>query len=479
MSADITRPAPAAAAHRWSKRELVRLNAYSFGLAGFILAMDTAVLPILVLEVAPEAAKNTLLGIVGLAGLLAAALVQVPVGWASDRTRSRMGRRLPYMLWACLCLPIGLAGLAMPLNYASLLVIWLFIQINSGIGYSPYLASIRDLVPANRMGVAASIKTLVEALGGASVLCLAALMVSRYSGPEAAGWLWATLAMFAGVILVTAAISALTMFMRMREAGGAAAAAFHRSALTFPESTSMARLHPDLAWFVVSRGAFMAAVVIFTTYGLFFLRDKVQVENPAQALGVAIIGIGGGARADHVSVGLAVGPDWPQAGAGGRTGRRGGRHRGHDVGEHLPAGGGGSQRSRRLGGRHSDRALGAGQRPGHAGAGGAAHGHREPGHAVRSGRGQSHRPAARPGNGVVRPRLRLHGIARGQRAAVHHRRDAAVEGASEPSGGDCGKGRGGFVIPARAGITALGLRIAAAVGPLSRTASGRCPTLPL
>ncbi len=293
MSADITRPAPAAAAHRWSKRELVRLNAYSFGLAGFILAMDTAVLPILVLEVAPEAAKNTLLGIVGLAGLLAAALVQVPVGWASDRTRSRMGRRLPYMLWACLCLPIGLAGLAMPLNYASLLVIWLFIQINSGIGYSPYLASIRDLVPANRMGVAASIKTLVEALGGASVLCLAALMVSRYSGPEAAGWLWATLAMFAGVILVTAAISALTMFMRMREAGGAAAAAFHRSALTFPESTSMARLHPDLAWFVVSRGAFMAAVVIFTTYGLFFLRDKVQVENPAQALGVAIIGIGG------------------------------------------------------------------------------------------------------------------------------------------------------------------------------------------
>ena len=293
MSADITRPAPAAAAHRWSKRELVRLNAYSFGLAGFILAMDTAVLPILVLEVAPEAAKNTLLGIVGLAGLLAAALVQVPVGWASDRTRSRMGRRLPYILWACLCLPIGLAGLAMPLNYASLLVIWLFIQINSGIGYSPYLASIRDLVPANRMGVAASIKTLVEALGGASVLCLAALMVSRYSGPEAAGWLWATLAMFAGVILVTAAISALTMFMRMREAGGAAAAAFHRSALTFPESTSMARLHPDLAWFVVSRGAFMAAVVIFTTYGLFFLRDKVQVENPAQALGVAIIGIGG------------------------------------------------------------------------------------------------------------------------------------------------------------------------------------------
>lgn len=277
----------------WGKWSLVRLNAYSFGLAGFILAMDTAVLPILVLEVAPEAAKNTLLGVVGLAGLLAAALVQVPVGWASDRTRSRLGRRLPYMLWACACIPVALIALATPLTYGSLLVVWLFIQINSGIAYSPYLASVRELVPANRMGMSASIKTLLEALGGASILCLAGLMVGHYSHPESQYWLWATLAMFAAAILITAAISSTTIYRRMRVAGGATAAAFHRAAMAFPETTNMARLHPDLGWFVASRVAYLAAVVIFTTYGLFFLRDKVMVDNPAQALGVAIIGIGG------------------------------------------------------------------------------------------------------------------------------------------------------------------------------------------
>lgn len=277
----------------WGKRALVGLNAYSFGLAGFILAMDTAVLPILVLEVAPHAAKNTLLGILGLAGLLATALVQVPVGWASDRTRSRLGRRLPYMLWTCLCIPVGLAGLAMPLNYVSLLVIWMFIQINSGIGYSPYLASVRELVPSNRMGVAASVKTLLEALGGASMLCIAALMVSQYERPYGVVWLWATLAMLAGALVLTSGVSSFTILGRMRQAGGVAAANFHRAAMAFPETTSMARLHPGLGWFVVSRGSFMAAVVIFTTYGLFFLRDKVQVDNPAQALGMAIIGIGG------------------------------------------------------------------------------------------------------------------------------------------------------------------------------------------
>lgn len=288
-----TLPESAAGTDAWGKWSLARLNAYSFGLAGFVLAMDTAVLPILVLEVAPEAAKNTLLGMLGLAGMLAAALVQVPVGWASDRTRSRLGRRLPYMLWACVCIPVALIALATPLTYSSLLVVWLFIQINSGIAYSPYLASIRELVPTSRMGVAASIKTLLEALGGASILCLAALMVGHYSRPDNAWWLWVTLGMFAAAILSTAAISSTIIYRRMRDAGGVATAAFHRAAMAFPESTSMARLHPDLPWFVASRVAFLAAVVIFTTYGLFFLRDKVQVDNPAQALGVAIIGIGG------------------------------------------------------------------------------------------------------------------------------------------------------------------------------------------
>ncbi len=288
-----TLPEPATGTANWGKWSLARLNAYSFGLAGFVLAMDTVVLPILVLDVAPEAAKNTLLGMLGLAGMLAAALVQVPVGWASDRTRSRLGRRLPYMLWACVCIPVALIALATPLTYGSLLVVWLFIQINSGIAYSPYLASIREMVPSNRMGVAASIKTLLEALGGASILCLAALMVAHYSRPDHAYWLWAALGLFAVTILATATISSTTIYRRMREHGGAATAAFHRAAMAFPETTSMARLHADLPWFVASRAAFLAAVVIFTTYGLFFLRDKVQVENPAQALGVAIIGIGG------------------------------------------------------------------------------------------------------------------------------------------------------------------------------------------
>ncbi len=293
MSAFATRPPRSAPPGAWGNRDLLRLNAYSFGISGFILAMDTVVIPVLVLGVAPEAAKNTLLGVLGLVGLAAAAVVQVPVGWASDRTRSRIGRRLPYLLWACVCIPIGLAGLALPLNYGSLLVVWLFIQINAGIGYSPYLASVRELVPVSRMGASASVKTMLEASGGAIVLFLASMLIGRYEGPETAYWLWAMLGLFGLVIFGSAGITFTAIYGKMRRSGGPYTSTFRRAAMSFPESTAMSRLHPDLGWFVVSRGATLGAVVIFTTYGLFFLREKVQVDNPAQALGVAIIGIGG------------------------------------------------------------------------------------------------------------------------------------------------------------------------------------------
>jgi len=84
---------------QWGNLALLRLGAFGFGLTGFILAMDAVILPVLVQGLVPEGAKNTFLGLLGLSGLLVAALVQPVVGWYSDRTRSPLGRRVPYMLW--------------------------------------------------------------------------------------------------------------------------------------------------------------------------------------------------------------------------------------------------------------------------------------------------------------------------------------------------------------------------------------------
>jgi len=46
---------------KWSQWDLLKLNSFSSGITGFILAIDTVVLPVIVLTVAPEEFKNTYL----------------------------------------------------------------------------------------------------------------------------------------------------------------------------------------------------------------------------------------------------------------------------------------------------------------------------------------------------------------------------------------------------------------------------------
>lgn len=272
--------------HHWSAPALARLGAFSFGTTGFFLAMETIILPTLVLDVAPAGAKNTLLGALGFSGLVAAAIVQPIVGSYSDRTRSPLGRRVPYMLWGVVFVCLGLTGLSFSLTVISLLIIWIFIQANAGIGTAPYLALIGDLVPANRIGVASSLKILADAAGAVVMVAVCGSLVSLYRGPDTVVWLRISLATLGSTLLVTVLISSVMAVTRER-----ATRALRRGATTLRHPTS--GLHPQLVWFLVSRFLLITATFIFPTYGLYFLGDVVRVENPAQTLGTAVISIGG------------------------------------------------------------------------------------------------------------------------------------------------------------------------------------------
>ena len=145
---------------KWSHWDLLKLNSFSFGITGFILAMDTVVLPVFVLTVAPDDLKNTYLAILGISGLVMAALVQPIIGRISDRTHSPLGRRVPFILWGTVFAALGLIGVRLAPDYAVLFAVWVFIQANINIAYGPGLALIRDCIPLNRIGTASSVKIL-------------------------------------------------------------------------------------------------------------------------------------------------------------------------------------------------------------------------------------------------------------------------------------------------------------------------------
>ena len=287
----------APAEQNWSNLALLRLSALGFGISGVFLALDTVIMPVLVLAVASEGLKNTFLGVLGFSGLMVAALVQLVVGWFSDRTRSPLGRRIPYLLWGGVFVCVGIAGIgftarylvsediAFAAKYMALFGVWLFIQLNINVAYGPYQALIRDLVPVGRFGVAASLKILMDATGVIALIFISGRLIGHYLGPDSIEWLWLTLGVLGGTVLLATAITSLTV--HSREARGA-----HADGAGAAARQLGSRLHPHLIRFLLSRFLMFTAMFIFPTYGLFFLRDVVGLENPAQALGNMILAIG-------------------------------------------------------------------------------------------------------------------------------------------------------------------------------------------
>ena len=277
---------PSSAEQQWSNLSLLRMSGYGFGMIGFDLAMATIILPVLVQEVAPEEWKNTYLAVLGFSGLMVAAMIQPLVGQRSDRTSSPLGRRTPYMLWGGIFVCLGLIGLGFAPNYATLFAVWLFMQANFNIGYGPYQALIRDLVPLSRVGVASSLKILSDATGALFLIAISSRLIGRGTGSANDFWVWMSLGMIAVTIIVATTVTTFTV--RAKEV---AADLSQRAA---GQVQRPARgLHPQLSRFLLSRLLIMTAITAYPTFGLFFLEDAVELENPTQALGDMVLVVGG------------------------------------------------------------------------------------------------------------------------------------------------------------------------------------------
>jgi len=75
--------------------DYVKITIYGFALSALWSSLHSIVLPLRLLDLVPEAEKNTRLGLLTFAGLLLAMIVQPIAGAISDRSGFRWGRRRP------------------------------------------------------------------------------------------------------------------------------------------------------------------------------------------------------------------------------------------------------------------------------------------------------------------------------------------------------------------------------------------------
>lgn len=258
------------------------MNVYWFGLAFMWNGLHPIVLPALLLRFVPEALKNTYLGGMTFAGLILAMAIQPISGALSDRTRSRWGKRHPWILAGTLFSLVFLAGMALTANLWGILAAYLLLQIASNAAHGPAQGLIPDLVPSERRGLASGIKNLFD-MGGLVVTSLVAGQLMGDDNPVLA------FAIMGGVLAISTLITLLTTTETLAADTGESAAGYSLRDLLRVDLWR----YPDYAWLIVSRFFILLGIYAVQTFAQYYIRDRLGVDDPAAVTGnlMATIGI--------------------------------------------------------------------------------------------------------------------------------------------------------------------------------------------
>lgn len=258
---------------------LVTMNVYWFGLAFMWNALHPIVLPALLLRFVPEALKNTYLGAMTFVGLIVALVVQPVSGAWSDRTRSRWGRRRPWMVGGTLASLVCLAIMSGAPQFWALALGYVLLQFFSNVAHGPAQGLIPDLVPAERHGLASGYKNLFD-MGGLVVTSLVAGQLMDSDNPTLA------FALMAGVLGVCAAVTIITTREKPNE--GPATVATKAISLR----TDLGR-YPAYAEMLVSRFLILLGIYVVQSFAQYYIRDWLGIANAATVTGnlMAVIGV--------------------------------------------------------------------------------------------------------------------------------------------------------------------------------------------
>ncbi|MBZ4016347.1 MFS transporter [Streptomyces purpurogeneiscleroticus] len=140
-------------AERAPRGFVLRLGLANFGLYSALLTPVIVTMALRVADVAPRN-KESVLGLVLGVGAVMAVIANPLFGRLSDRTRSRFGRRRPWLVGGLLGGLLGLTVIAFVPAVPALVIGWALVQTSFNAVYAALMATIPDQVPAAARGSA-------------------------------------------------------------------------------------------------------------------------------------------------------------------------------------------------------------------------------------------------------------------------------------------------------------------------------------
>ncbi len=157
---------------------LVRLSVYWLGLVAIVQGVGIILQERIKVLVPDASVQYTTLGLLQVAGVAIAVVVQPTVGTISDYTVSRFGRRKPYIVVGTLLDLAFLVALATSNTVLAVAAFVTLLQFSSNLAQGPFQGYVPDLVAAPQVGLASGMIGLFTVLGVVTGTALATIGVA-------------------------------------------------------------------------------------------------------------------------------------------------------------------------------------------------------------------------------------------------------------------------------------------------------------
>ncbi|MFF3787535.1 MFS transporter [Streptomyces sp. NPDC001933] len=221
------------------------------------------------------------------AGALTAMCANIVIGLLSDRTRSRFGRRNPWILAGSLGTTLAIFGLSYTQSFPVLLTLWLLLQISLNAMVAPLGAILPDRVDSAHLGKASSWIGLGQLLGNSVSAVVAGVLITV----PAQGLRWV-----AGVVV----LGGLLVFLAAPDRSSTGLPV-ERLAVRTLVRTLLPPRDADFLWALIGRLLTLLGLNLVMVYQLYVLTDHLGLSS---ARAGSMIGVAGALTA--LSAGIAI-----------------------------------------------------------------------------------------------------------------------------------------------------------------------------
>ena len=234
------------------------------------VALTSVILPA-VLENINAAGKESMLGTINAVGSVVALLANVIFGTFSDLTRSRFGKRTPWIILGGLIAGGAMALLALNQHsFPMILLLWCTAQLGYNVMLAPFVATMSDRIPDEVRGTISGFYGAGIAAGQTIGNLVGARLLKADNGLTH-GWLLGA--------AVFAAIGIVTVIIWPREGDNRGESDESFSAKRILESFRPPKNAPDFYYALVGRTLMMGGYWMINTYLLYIAKDYIFAGN--------------------------------------------------------------------------------------------------------------------------------------------------------------------------------------------------------